>query len=686
MPKLIINDKEIEIEDGLTVLQACELAGVEIPRFCYHEKLSIAGNCRMCLVEMEKSPKPIASCAMPANDGMVIKTNTKKVEKARKGVMEFLLANHPLDCPVCDQGGECDLQDQSLFYGFDKSRYFENKREVKEKYMGPLIKTQMTRCIHCTRCIRFATEIAGVPELGAIGRGEDMQITTYLEKSMESELSANVIDLCPVGALTSLPYAFEARPWELKKTESVDVMDAVGSNIRIDTYGWEVKRILPKVNENINEEWISDKTRYACDGLLKQRIDTPYIRENGRLVKTSWSNAFQKIKEKIQSVNPNEVAGFVGDLMDLESMFVFKSFFNKVLNSNNLECRQKEIYLNPKERMNYIFNSTIEGIEDSDLILLIGTNPRLEATILNSRIRKSYLKNKTEIFSIGNPGDLTYPYKILGEDTSVLDDIYQNKNVLSEKIKNASKPLIIIGESSLYGKKGKYIFESMKKFLFDNKKINNDWNSLNFLTQQASKVGAIDLGIFSIKNKDNNYVLNGLKNNEYKLVYLLGADEIKFDKKEEFIIYQGTHGDKGAHIADVVLPGSAYTEKDGHYINLEGRIQKGYKASYPPGDSKEDWKIILDLSMFLGFSIGFETKNDLEKKLKNSNKFFLKFDAIESIKSNQKLTTENVEFFDSKIEIEKIDYYFTNYISRASKTMNECKNEKNKLELNGVRN
>jgi len=686
MPKLIINDKEIEIEDGLTVLQACELAGVEIPRFCYHEKLSIAGNCRMCLVEMEKSPKPIASCAMPASDGMVIKTNTKKVEKARKGVMEFLLANHPLDCPVCDQGGECDLQDQSLFYGFDKSRYFENKREVKEKYMGPLIKTQMTRCIHCTRCIRFATEIAGVPELGAIGRGEDMQITTYLEKSMESELSANVIDLCPVGALTSLPYAFEARPWELKKTESVDVMDAVGSNIRIDTYGWEVKRILPKVNENINEEWISDKTRYACDGLLKQRIDTPYIRENGRLVKTSWSNAFQKIKEKIQSVNPNEVAGFVGDLMDLESMFVFKSFFNKVLNSNNLECRQKEIYLNPKERMNYIFNSTIEGIEDSDLILLIGTNPRLEATILNSRIRKSYLKNKTEIFSIGNPGDLTYPYKILGEDTSVLDDIYQNKNVLSEKIKNASKPLIIIGESSLYGKKGKYIFESMKKFLFDNKKINNDWNSLNFLTQQASKVGAIDLGIFSIKNKDNNYVLNGLKNNEYKLVYLLGADEIKFDKKEEFIIYQGTHGDKGAHIADVVLPGSAYTEKDGHYINLEGRIQKGYKASYPPGDSKEDWKIILDLSMFLGFSIGFETKNDLEKKLKNSNKFFLKFDAIESIKSNQKSTTENVEFFDSKIEIEKIDYYFTNYISRASKTMNECKNEKNKLELNGVRN
>jgi len=683
MPKLIINDKEIEVEDGLTVLQACELAGLEIPRFCYHEKLSIAGNCRMCLVEMEKSPKPIASCAMPATDGIVIKTNTKKVEKARKGVMEFLLANHPLDCPVCDQGGECDLQDQSLFYGFDKSRYFENKREVKEKYMGPLIKTQMTRCIHCTRCIRFATEIAGVPELGAIGRGEDMEITTYLEKSMESELSANVIDLCPVGALTSLPYAFEARPWELKKTESIDVMDAVGSNIRIDTYGWEVKRILPKVNESINEEWISDKTRYSCDGLLKQRIDTPYIREHGRLVETSWSKAFQKIKEKIQSVNSNEIAGFVGDLMDLESMFAFKSFFNKVLNSKNLECRQKEIYLNPKERMNYIFNSKIEQIEDSDLILLIGTNPRLEATILNSRIRKSYLKNKTEIFSIGNSGDLTYPYKIIGEDTSVLNDIYQNKNILYEKIKNSSKPLIIIGESSLYGEKGKYIFESMKKFLFENKKINNNWNALNFLTQQASRVGAIDLGIFGISKNDNNFILNRLKNNEYKLLYLLGADEVKFHKKEEFIIYQGTHGDKGAHMADVVLPGCAYTEKDGYYVNLEGRTQKGYKASYPPGNSKEDWKIILDLSNFLNSSIGFKNKNDLEKNLNN---LFSKSNKIQNIQSNQKLATEDVEFFNSKIEIEKIDYYFTNYISRASKTMNECRNEKNKLALTGTEN
>ena len=394
MPKIIVNNQEVEFEEGMTILQACELAGAEIPRFCYHERLSIAGNCRMCLVEMEKSSKPVASCAMPATDGMKIKTNTPLVDKARKGVMEFLLANHPLDCPVCDQGGECDLQDQSLFYGLDSSRYTENKRQVKEKNMGPLIKTQMTRCIHCTRCIRFATEVAGIPELGAVGRGEDMEITTYLEKSMESELSANVIDLCPVGALTSKPYAFEARPWELKKTETIDVMDAVGSNIRVDTYGWEVKRVLPRINEDINEEWISDKTRYACDGLLKQRLDIPYIRENGRLQKSSWNKALKYLIDKLKSFKPNEIAGIVGDLADLEMIYSFKSFFEKSIGSTNLECRQDRIYINPQERMNYIFNSSINGIEDSDFILLVGTNPRLEATILNARIRKVYTKKK----------------------------------------------------------------------------------------------------------------------------------------------------------------------------------------------------------------------------------------------------------------------------------------------------
>src|SRR5210317_1737989 len=426
MPKIIINGKEIEFEKGMTVLQACELADVEIPRFCYHEKLSIAGNCRMCLVEMERSPKPIASCAMPAAEGMNIKTNTEFVKKARKGVMEFLLANHPLDCPVCDQGGECDLQDQSLFYGFDKSRFSENKRAVEDKYMGPLIKTQMTRCIHCTRCIRFAEEVAGVPEIGAIGRGENMQITTYLEQSMTSELSANVIDLCPVGALTSKPYAFEARPWELKKTESIDVLDAVGSNIRVDTYNWEVKRILPRLNNEINEEWISDKKRYSCDGLLKQRLDVPYIKKENKLQKSSWDEAIKLLVEKILSFQPDEVAGHIGDMVSMETALGFKKLF-KIFKSKNIEFREKNFYINPSEKMNYIFNSSISGIEESDLILLIGTNPRYEATILNARIRKAFVQRKVPIFSIGNTGDLTYDYNIIGSKTDDIKKIINNE-------------------------------------------------------------------------------------------------------------------------------------------------------------------------------------------------------------------------------------------------------------------
>ena len=464
MPKIKINGKEIEFEKGMTVLQACELAGVEIPRFCYHEKLSIAGNCRMCLVELEKSPKPIASCAMPAAEGMNIKTNTTFVEKARKGVMEFLLANHPLDCPVCDQGGECDLQDQSMYYGVDKSRFVENKRQVKEKYMGPLIKTQMTRCIHCTRCVRFATEVAGVPEIGAIGRGENMEITTYLEKAMESELSANVIDLCPVGALTSKPYAFEARPWELKKTESVDVMDAVGSNIRVDTYNWEVKRILPRLNNDINEEWISDKTRYSCDGLLKQRLDTPYIKRNNKLHKSSWDEAISIIADKIKTFSPNEIGGHIGDMVNLENALSFKKFFS-ILNCNNIDFRERKFYVNSSEKSNYIFNSSIKGIEETDLILLVGTNPRHEATMLNARIRKVFAQKKIPIYSIGNPGDLTYEYSIIGNNTDEIKKIINNETDFSKKLSSAKKPMIIIGESALETKSGKYIFESFKNFL-----------------------------------------------------------------------------------------------------------------------------------------------------------------------------------------------------------------------------
>lgn len=613
MPKIVINNKEVEFEEGMTVLQACELAGTEIPIFCYHERLSIAGNCRMCLVELDKSSKPMASCAMSATDGMKIKTNTEFVNKARKGVMEFLLANHPLDCPVCDQGGECDLQDQSLFYGLDNSRYTESKRQVKEKYMGPLIKTEMTRCIHCTRCIRFATEIAGIPELGAIGRGEDMEITTYLEKSMESELSANVIDLCPVGALTSKPYAFEARPWDLKKTETIDVMDAVGSNIRVDTYGWEVKRVLPKVNEDINEEWISDKTRYACDGLLKQRLDTPYIRQDGKLEKCSWDQALKLLIKKFKSFKPNEVAGLAGDLTDLEMIYSFKSFFEKCIGSTNLECRQERIYINPQERMNYIFNSSIKGIEDSDFILLVGTNPRLEASILNARIRKAYIKNKLKIYSIGDVGDLTYPYQKIGSSTSVIREIVSGSHEISHKIKKSKKPIVIIGDSALYGKSGKYIFETLKNFLSVNNFVKKDWNALNILTQQASRVGAIDLGVYSINEKDNFLFFDKLDNDEFKLIYLLGADNINFDKKDKFVVYQGSHGDRGAEIADIILPGAAYTEKNGLFVNLEGKLQRAYKASYPPGDAREDWIIIKDLANMMKKPLGYNNVKNLRE-------------------------------------------------------------------------
>ena len=675
MPKIIINNKEIDFEDGMTVLQACELAGAEVPRFCYHERLSIAGNCRMCLVEMEKSPKPIASCAMPAVEGMKIKTNTSFVDKARKGIMEFLLANHPLDCPVCDQGGECDLQDQSLFYGLDNSRYSETKRQVKEKYMGPLIKTQMTRCIHCTRCIRFATEVAGIPELGAIGRGEDMQITTYLEKSMESELSANVIDLCPVGALTSKPYAFEARPWDLKKTETIDVMDAVGSNIRVDTYGWEVKRVLPIINEDVNEEWISDKTRYACDGLLKQRLDIPYIREKGRLKKTTWEHALKTLIEKLKLYKPDEVAGVVGDLADLEMIYSFKSFFEKCIGSKNLECRQDRIYINPKERMNYIFNSSINGIEDADFIILVGTNPRLEATILNARIRKAFIKNNLKIYSVGDAGDLTYPYKNIGLNTSVIRDIISGSHEISDKIKKAKKPMIIIGDSALCGKSGKYIFENLKNFLFENNFITKEWNALNILTQQASRVGALDLGFHSINNKENFKFFNKLENDEFKFIYLLGADNINFQKKDKFIVYQGSHGDKGAEIADIILPGAAYTEKNGLFVNLEGKLQNAYKASYPPGEAREDWIIFKDLANIMKIPIGYNNINSLRELI---NK------VIKSNSNSSFINNTKTDFVDENILIKPIDYYYSNSIARSSKVMSECRQISKRFLFTGI--
>ena len=674
MPKLKVNDIEVEVEDGLTVLQACEKAGAEIPRFCYHEKLSIAGNCRMCLVEMEKSPKPIASCAMPAAEGMNIKTNTPFVEKARKGVMEFLLANHPLDCPVCDQGGECDLQDQSMFYGVDKSRYKENKRSVPEKHMGPLIKTQMTRCIHCTRCVRFATEVAGVSELGAIGRGEDMQITTYLEQSMQSELSANVIDLCPVGALTSKPYIFEARPWELKKTETVDVMDAVGSNVRVDTYDWEVKRVLPLINEDINEEWISDKTRYACDGLLNQRLDTPYIKYNGKFEKASWDEVFKIMKSKFENASKDKICGFVGDLTNMETGYIFKEFFDRTLNNNNYDSRSDNRFVDNSERENYIFNSSINGIEESDLIFLIGANPRYEATILNARIRKAYVNNKTKVISLNDVGDLTYPYENLDGQTQSIKNIFEGSSEISKEIIHANKPMIVIGESLLKLKSAKHLFNLIKDFLKKNNKFTDSWSPLNILSCDAATVGNFDLGI--LNNGIN--LLEELKSNKFEIVYLVGQDNLEFNKKNEFVIYQGSHGDKGAEIADIILPGSAYTEQDGYFTNLEGKIQKAYKASYPPGEAKEDWQIFNELAEVMNNRKLFNDKDELESSMLN----YIKLQKENKNLDNKEIP--NPSFQNEKLNIQLKDYYFSNVIARSSKTMIECNNSKLNLKLTGT--
>jgi NADH-quinone oxidoreductase subunit G len=585
---------------------------------------------------------------------------------------------------VCDQGGECDLQDQSLYYGVDKSRFVENKRDVKEKYMGPLIKTQMTRCIHCTRCVRFATEVAGVPEIGAIGRGENMEITTYLEKSMESELSANVIDLCPVGALTSKPYAFEARPWELKKTESVDVMDAVGSNIRVDTYNWEVKRILPRLNNEINEEWISDKTRYSCDGLLKQRLDVPYIKKNNKLQKSTWDEAINLLVDKIHSVQPTEIAGHIGDMINMENALSFKKFF-KTLKSENLEFREKNFYINSDEKMNYIFNSSIAGIEDADLILLVGTNPRHEASILNARIRKTFVQKKIPIFSIGDSGDLTYDYEIIGNNTEDIKKIINKEHDFSQKLLSAKKPIIIIGESALELKSGAYIFEEFKKFLKKNNLINENWNGLNILVQNASTVGLLDLKILQNKKEKSSSFFHDLKNRKFKLLYLLGSDNLEFQKNDEFIVYQGSHGDRGAEVADIILPNATYTEQNGLYSNLEGRIQECKKASYPIGEALEDWKIFNRIIKKLGFKDNTTNFDELRKEILETVPNFSKINELPK-KSELKINNIDTSFFNEKIFARELDYYFTNSISRSSKTMSECRQIRQKIKKDGTNN
>ncbi len=668
MPKLTIDDVEIEVEAGLTVLQACELAGKEIPRFCYHERLSVAGNCRMCLVEMERAPKPIASCAMPVGDGMVIRTETELVQKAREGVMEFLLINHPLDCPICDQGGECDLQDQAMGFGRDKSRFLESKRAVDEKYLGPLVSTIMTRCIHCTRCIRFATEIAGVPELGATGRGEHMEVGTYVEKALTSELSGNIVDLCPVGALTSKPYAFTARSWELKKTESIDVMDALGSNIRVDTRGPEVMRILPRNNDDVNEEWISDKTRHACDGLKRQRLDRPYVRKDGKLVAVDWDEALSVAGEKLAAASGDKIAAIAGDLADCESMLALKDLMEG-LGAPHLDCRQDGGAIGTI-RASYIFNSTIAGIEEADAILLVGTNPRWEAPVLNTRIRKGFLMGDVVIASVGPAVDLTYAYDYLGDDPSAIDAVMAGNGDFGKAFKDAKRPMVIVGSGTLARPDGSAILAKCKKLIDSVDGVSDDWNGFNVLQRAASRVGGLDLCF--LPQGDNGLDAAGiLAAGNMDVIYLLGADEIDTDKLgNAFVIYQGHHGDAGAHRADVILPGAAYTEKNGTYVNTEGRVQQAALAAFPPGDAKEDWAIIRALSEKAGKTLPYNSLGELRARMVELNPLFGDVDEIVESDWGDFGVSGSVSTEPLTQPIE--NFFMTDPISRASITMAEC--------------
>ena len=670
MPKAKVNGTEIEFEPGMTVLQVAELAGEEIPRFCYHERLSIAGNCRMCLVEVKPGPpKPQASCALPAAEGQEIITNSAMVEKARKGVMEFLLINHPLDCPICDQGGECDLQDQSMGYGRDGSRYAENKRAVEEKYMGPLIKTVMTRCIQCTRCVRFITEVAGVPDIGMISRGEDVEITTYLDKAVTSELSANVIDLCPVGALTSKPYAFNARPWELTKTESIDVMDALGANIRIDSRGPAVLRVLPRTNDEINEEWIDDKTRYACDGLNRQRLDRPMVRRNGHLSPASWNEAFAVVAEKLKSAAPERIGAIAGDLQDAESMKAAMDLFRS-LGSANLDCRQDGVALGDGPRESWLLNSTIAGLEKADAILLIGTNPRLEAAVLNARFRKMWLAGTTAFGLIGEAADLGYRYEHLGSDAKSIGGFADGESDFAKVFKEAKFPAVIVGQGASSDGAGLHAAASLASGA---DVVRDGWNGWNVLHTAAARVGGLDMGF--LPGDGGKTAAAMVEKGALDVLFLLGADEIDLTRTDAFVIYLGTHGDAGAHRADVILPGAAYAEKPGLYVNTEGRVQRGERAVFPKGEAKEDWTILRALSEVLGRKLPYDTLDQLRDRLFADHPTFGQIDlAPGSIVSSFDLNGLGAEgeLSDAPLRSPVHTFHLTNAIARASVTMAEC--------------
>jgi NADH-quinone oxidoreductase subunit G len=677
MPKITINNKEITVPDGITLIQACEIADTEIPRFCYHERLAVAGNCRMCLVELVGGPpKPVASCATAVVEGMNIKTNSPMVKKAREGVMEFLLANHPLDCPICDQAGECDLQDQSMAYGRAESRFSEHKRAVKDKNFGPLVATEMNRCIHCTRCIRFMNDVAGIPEMGAVGRGETMEISSYLEQSLTSELSGNIIDLCPVGALTSKPYAFKARSWELTKTESIDVMDAVGSNIRIDTRGPEVMRILPILNEEINEEWISDKTRFCYDGLKNQRLDKAYIKKNGKLTAASLDEAYKFIAKKLKSLKGQEIAALSGKLSAVEEVTALKLLMEK-LGSNNIDCREIGSKINPDDPASYTFNTSISGIDNADSCLIIGANPRILAPIINARIRKRYLTGKLKISTIGVKGDLTYKYEDLGNDANILNDILEGKSGYNKILENSSNPMLIIGEEILKRADGAQILELAKKIATKYKIVNKDWNGFNMLHNNASLTGSLLAGFISGNDKINTRsILEDAEKNKIKAVYLLGSDDIDLKKLENcFVIYQGSHGENGVEFADVILPGCAYTEKTATFVNIESRPQLTSRALFARGDAKEDWQIILELAHNLGQNLEFNDLSSLQEIMTKNNNIFENYD-IAAKHSWIECSDDKPEKLDkeSKIEVKDNDFYSSNIIARLSSTLNSCKN------------
>lgn len=679
MAKIIIDGTEVDVPPEFTLLQAAEAAGAEIPRFCFHERLSIAGNCRMCLVELKGAPKPIASCAWgvrdcrpgPNGEPPVVVTKSPMVRKARQGVMEFLLINHPLDCPICDQGGECDLQDQAMAYGVDSSRYHENKRAVEDKYIGPLVKTIMNRCIHCTRCIRFSAEVAGVPELGAIGRGEDMEITTYLEQAMTSELQGNVVDLCPVGALTSKPYAFAARPWELSKTETVDVMDAVGSAIRVDARGREVMRILPRVNDDVNEEWISDKTRHVVDGLRAQRLDQPYIRINGRLQPASWRDAFDRIAGKLRGAKPNRIGAIAGDLAAVEDMYALKDLLTR-LGSKNLDAAQDGSALNPEwGAATYLFNATIAGIERADALLIVGSNPRREAAVLNARIRKRWRAGKFPIALIGEKVDLTYPYEYLGAGPETLADLVAGKQNFAETLKKAERPLLIVGAGALSRPDGAAVAARAAKAAIELGAVKEGWDGYCALHTAASRVGALEIRFAPGRGTLNAAAM--AKEGALDVLFLLGADEIDVPRGA-FVVYVGTHGDNGAHRADVILPGAAYTEKSGIYVNTEGRVQMANRASFPPGDAREDWAIFRALSDLLGHKLPYDSLAALRQALFKEWPHLARIGQIvpkgpADIRALSAMKGEPDKApFRSVID----DYYLTNPIARASAVMAEC--------------